>query len=108
MHSTQVPNLQSLLQHKDILVHPPLYTILPVGLGKIWYQEKTGKQAFCLTLLTGENTLMHTFQEGRCQNEVNIILSRPFPTGSAFGTSLEPEVFGIRARLKYTMAEVQQ
>lgn len=50
MHTTQDPNLQSLLQHKDILVHPPLYTNFAYGVGEDTIpRKKTGKQAFCFS-----------------------------------------------------------
>lgn len=42
------PNLQSLLQHKDILVHPPLYTNFACGVGEDMVPRKNRKAGFLL------------------------------------------------------------
>lgn len=45
MHTTQDPNLQSLLQHKDILVHPPLYANFAYGVGEDTIPRKKNRKA---------------------------------------------------------------
>lgn len=102
------PNLQSLSQQKDILVHSPLYTNFAYRLGDGMVWRKNRKAGFLFDFSYRQEHVDAHGSGMKVSKWSKYCSEQAISPGSSFCTSLEPRVVWIKPRLKYITDKVQQ